>query len=697
MRALDRWRIVCAAVLCLTCLCVVGGVSERVVAQSANDSVNDTATETVQHERPESVGESGDLRRLQEWLGGRLGASLESSTIALSQGEYERARAVLGDDYDDRLAQYVDVAGETGDGEDATETYREVRDGQRDLATQVQQFERADERYQQARENGNTTAARRAARRIDRLGSRIEETGGNVTRGYATLANQTDADTSEEQAIVTNVTRDAGERRAEVRDATFVETAVTVIDATRTISFTDPLNVTGRVTTENGTALADRTLTVLVNGRARTTATDAEGQFTLSYRPRTLRLDASAVRLAYVPQNESVYLGSNASVSVDVEQVTPTLTVSDAADETSFGRPTGARVVVAVDGERVNGVPVVVDLGGYRLGRATTNRAGEARVESGLPANVPVGDRQLRASVPLRNRAIGPVNESASVRVTSTVTNLTVAGAQRGGNATVTGQLTTADGRPVTDQSVQITRSGTAVTTVSTGSNGSYAATVPLELDGKSAGDVVQVGVRFDGRGTNLESSRAATALAVGSGTGPSGGGTGLFGIADALPGSSWLVAAVVVLLLAGGGVLAWHRRASDDVETTEMPEPAASQTPAPSPEPVDDEPTPALERAETFLESGAPGAAVRAAYAGIREQYLTDGSSGTHWELVERAQSLADDERTAMEQVVRAYEVVAFSPSEVEAGDASAAITAAREVLDGDGVDVSRDDDSTN
>jgi len=36
---------------------------------------------------------------------------LESSTVALSEGEYERARAMLGDDYDERLDQYVDVAG----------------------------------------------------------------------------------------------------------------------------------------------------------------------------------------------------------------------------------------------------------------------------------------------------------------------------------------------------------------------------------------------------------------------------------------------------------------------------------------------------------------------------------------------------------------------------------------------------------
>jgi len=107
VRGLDRRAVVCA----LAILAALGGASGGAVAQAT-----ETPTEngTVQHERPEAAGESGDLQALQRWLDGRLSGQLESSTVALSEGEYERARAMLGDDYDERLDQYVDVAGETG-------------------------------------------------------------------------------------------------------------------------------------------------------------------------------------------------------------------------------------------------------------------------------------------------------------------------------------------------------------------------------------------------------------------------------------------------------------------------------------------------------------------------------------------------------------------------------------------------------
>jgi hypothetical protein len=641
----------------------------------------ETPTEngTVQHERPEAAGESGDLQALQRWLDGRLSGQLESSTVALSEGEYERARAMLGDDYDERLDQYVDVAGETGEGEDAGETYRDVRESQRDLATQAERFEQANERYDRARENGNETAARQAAREMNRVGDRIGRSGANTTRGYATLENQTGVDTDSERAVVTNLTADVRERQEAVRQATFVETELAVLEATRTISFTDPLELTGRLTAENGSAVANRDVIITVADRPRATTTDGEGRFTVTYRPRTLRTDATSVAVAYVPRNESAYLGSNASGPVDVQQVEPTLTVREHTEQTSFGEPAGAIVAVTVDGQPVDGIPVVADVAGQRVGRAATNDEGAVRVDGPLPATVPAGDQELRVAVPLRDRAIAAADEQVPTTVDETGTALNVTGERRGSEATVSGRLITDDGRPVDGQQVQLSRNGTVVTTVETGPNGSYAVTVPLAPESAAPSGRVQVAASFDGAETNLDAARATTTFDV-----------------DQAGGSStlrqeWLPGDVSLSVLVGVGVtgvglvllgvwLVRRRRSNPGEESDDAPAVSQSAT-----ETTDESPDgpPAIERAETFLERGAAGAAVRAAYAAVRERHAADGAPRTHAELVATTESLGEDEQRAFERVTSAYEREAFARGSVDERGARDALDAAGELVE--------------
>jgi len=674
VQALDRRAVVCA----LAILAALGGVSGGAVAQATDTP---TENETVQHERPEEAGESGDLQELQRWLDGRLSGQLGSSTVALSEGEYERARAMLGDDYDERLEQYVDVAGETGEGEDTGETYRDVRESQRDLATQAERFESASERYERARENGNETAARQAAREMNRLGDRIGRSGANTTRGYVTLENQTGVDTDPERAVVQNLTADVSDRRQAVRQATFVETELTVLEATRTISFTDPLELTGRLTAESGTAVANREVTIAVADRPHATTTDAEGRFTVSYRPRTLRANATSVEVAYVPRNESAYLGSNVSGPVDVQQVEPTITVREHTEETSFGEPAGAIVAVTVDGQPVNGVPVVADVAGQRVGRATTNDEGAVRVDGALPASVPAGDQELRVAVPLRDRAIAAADEQVTTTVDETGTALNVSGERQGSEATVSGRLVTDDGRPVEGQQVQLSRNGTVVTTVETGPNGRYAATVPLAPQDAAPSGRVQMAASFDGAGTNLDAARATTTFDVGQ-----AGSEGASGLLQGwFPGDGSLSVlvgvGVAVLGLVFLGVWLVRRRGSKPDEERDGA-PAVSQS---TTETTDESPdrAPAIERAETFLERGAAGAAVRAAYAAIRERYAPDEAPRTHAELVATTESLGEDERQAFERVTRAYEREAFARGSVDEHGARDALDAAGELVE--------------
>lgn len=64
-----------------------------------------------------------------------------------------------------------------------------------------------------------------------------------------------------------------------------------------------------------------------VGDRTIRSETNADGTFTATYRPTLLRADEQTVAVRYVPRNESIYLGSNGSVTVSVAQVTPDLPV----------------------------------------------------------------------------------------------------------------------------------------------------------------------------------------------------------------------------------------------------------------------------------------------------------------------------------------------------------------------------------
>jgi len=336
-------------------------------------------------------------------------------------------------------------------------------------------------------------------------------------------------------------------------------------------------------------------------------------------------------------------------------------------------------VAVTVDGQPVDGIPVVADVAGQRVGRATTNDEGAVRVDGPLPATVPAGDQELRVAVPLRDRAIAAADEQVPTTVDETGTALNVTGERRGSEATVSGRLITDDGRPVDGQQVQLSRNGTVVTTVETGPNGSYAVTVPLAPESAAPSGRVQVAASFDGAETNLDAARATTTFDV-----------------DQAGGSStlrqeWLPGDVSLSVLVGVGVtgvglvllgvwLVRRRRSNPGEESDDAPAVSQSAT-----ETTDESPDgpPAIERAETFLERGAAGAAVRAAYAAVRERHAADGAPRTHAELVATTESLGEDEQRAFERVTSAYEREAFARGSVDERGARDALDAAGELVE--------------
>ncbi|WP_415380192.1 hypothetical protein [Halosimplex sp. TS25] len=681
-----------------------GGLGVDAAAASLAAQENNS---TRQHDNPANVSAEGDLLGVREWLSNRMLERLSTGAIELDQGQYERARSVVGDEYDSRLAQFVDVIGETDSESDdgSDEPFRRAQRSQRNLTERVQSYEETYDDYQQAVAEGDETEAREHARQLQQLSSDVQRLNRTVVGQYETLENRTGTDLTPATRSIENVTENVTERQQRVDERLFTGTELAVSPDSATISYTDPLRATGRLTTEEGDPVADREIPLRIANRTYTAETDAEGRFQVVYRPRTIRTGQSTLVVEYDPENTSEYLASNDTVAVDVEQVMATLSVEGATDEAAFGDDVDATARLTIDDREVQGVPITLAAGEAQLGDTLTDDAGSATVRGRLPAGVPDGDRSLTLSAGGPNAAVTAEPVSQPVTVRSTATDLTVAAAQTTGDTTaVNGTLTTTDGLAVDAQPVEISVGDAVAETVRTGSNGSY----DLAVDGGQLAvpDEATVSVRadFGGNGTNLEGTNATTTVEYRNQSGASGRSESLGSIvSNRLPFEQVPPAAIagltaLVVLLAV--LLALRRRyAGRDggdpaaTDTADHPEPddgdeavatdpeaeaaatASEGEDAPADEGLDFAP------AESLLATGERAAAVRFAYQHLRGHVapaVGAADSDTHWEFFERcrADGMNGERLDAVRDLVEAYEAVEFGPNST-APDAERLITA--------------------
>ncbi|WP_459191551.1 hypothetical protein [Halosimplex sp. J119] len=648
---------------------------------------------TRQHDNPENVSGEGDLLGVREWLSNRMVERLSTGAVELDQGEYEQASSLVGDEYDSRLEQYVDVIGET-DGEsddDSDDSFRQAQRSQRNLTDRVRSYEETYDEYQEAVEEGDEAAAREHARQLQDLASDVQRLNRTVVGQYGTLANRTGTDMTPAVTSIENVTENVTERQEEVDERLFTGTQLEVSPESATISYTDPLRATGRLTTEEGQPVADRTVPFRIANRTYTAETDADGRFQITYRPRTIRTDRPALQIRYDPENTAEYLASNDTVAVDVEQVMGTLSVEQATDEAAFGDRVNATARLTVDERAVQGVTIYAAADDVQLGHAITDGSGTTTARGRLPANVSDGDRSLTLSAGGPNRAVtaDPVSESLTVR--STATDLTVDAAQTTGSTiAVNGTLATADGPATGGQPVEISVGDAVAETVTTGPNGSYS----LETDGSQLNvtgkETVSVSASFDGSETNLDGSSAtatveyrAQSVAAGNAGSIRSLLLGYLPINDlpsaALVGLGALVVLLAVLLVVrrrytgGSGVdqsamvTADPTGLDDSADPDPSPAADAAMVASNGGDPVVDDQLD-LAPAQSLLAAGDRAAAVRFAYQHFRGHVATDvgaAESDTHWEFFERcrADGMNGERLDAVRALVEAYEAVEFGP----------------------------------
>ncbi|ELZ08713.1 hypothetical protein C478_17546 [Natrinema thermotolerans DSM 11552] len=644
-----------------------GDMQQRVAVQQ-NDSAEER-NETPSHQNPDEYSEDGDLEGVERWLSNRLSSQLGESAIQLSEGEYELASEYVGDEYRDRLEQYVDVAGQT-DGESNEETFEETGEQQARLAEAVQEYRATKAEYDAARQDGNEERARELARELESLADEIESLGGSVREGYADIETETGTDLSEPDAAIENVTDEIESEQAVVRELEFEETVLSLTTERETISFRDPLVATGELRTLDGSPIANEEVRLDIGNHTERVTTDADGGFTLEYRPTDESLSTDELDIEYVPDTQSIYLGNETTVDVSIEQVEPTLVLEETPSEVAYGERHTVTGELIVDGQPVDSVPVWVSLGGQRLETASV-RNGVFGSSSPIPAAVEDGDRELSVRLPFEEQALAGTVTTTTVTVRETRSTIAIDETSASGQeVTVNGSFATVDGDGVRGESIRIRIDGSTVDTVTTAAGGSFGTTV--SAPSSSGGDVTVAAV-YTGDGSNLEATRAETTVAIDGST-------------SRIPTPALLALGFAAVIAAGVG-LWWIRRsdegASPDSSAGDQGTVAGERAPADrstgsATNPVE----PLLERAAEQLAAGRPDDAARTSYAAARRALASriDGQESlTHWEFYHTYRGADAAETDLLRAVTQGYERAVFDSDTVPETESAAILEKAR------------------
>ncbi|EMA58396.1 Ig-like domain repeat protein [Halorubrum lipolyticum] len=681
---------------------VIGGVAVATPTGSAPATSNETANATVPHQNPDEVDEAGDDRRVAGHLSARLGDRLTESAIALSDGEYESGREPLGEEYGDLLEKYGVVASDLDEDELARE-FNLTREQQRELAGSIEETDALVQEYQRAVENGNDERARELARELLETAAEVNETTTGLERQYAVLGDEAGVDLEEAEGAVEEIRRTAGEAAVAIEAREFTDSQLAVETNRTTVSTGEPVAVSGRLTTANGTAIDDGVIRVGYGDDTDTTRTNGDGTFEATYRPVSAPVNDSNLTVRYEPSDTDPYLPTSEVVSVRItDQADTAIAVSNATETVAFNETVrtaaSVRVPAAADG-RLDGIPLVLTASGNRIATAETDSEGQAVLAGQLPATVPAGERELRVAVDRDDLAVAASTASVPVAVQSTPTDLSADAALNATNQSVvaSGRLTTADGTGISGRSVRVAVGGTDLGRAVTDGSGRYQATFTLP-EAIERGDEPTLTATFSGTGTNLEESSDSQSLSLPaerSGSSPGSADEPVIELTDGvLIGivSFALVALLVVafrkrLLARFGPIGPWTG------EPTEAGAAAASGSGSRSGAGAGKTDAHAgatagpslLERVRTALSAGGLNRAVQLAYAGVRA-WLSSGSgpsTDTHREFYERRKRDDDIDTTRLKQITEAYEAAAFAPNDVSAETADEAVAATDELVD--------------
>ena len=587
---------------------------------------------TAAHENPDEISERGDLGRVGNWLSDRMRGQFAQSGIELSQSEYELAREYVGEEYDGYLDQYVDVAGETDSESDntAAEAFETAEESQTDLIDRAEEFEEAESAYEEARESGSVSEARRQARRMANLSSQVSQDRDEIVGANSRLEDTLNIP----DPLGTDPINETAERIENTSQtalyATFENTTVKVVSADPVTSPVDSLEIAGQIGNESGVLLTNQTVTVEVGGESSEVQINESGVFEVWYTPVDREPGKQEINVSYVPDPETPYLGSDTAVNVTVQSVNASITLSSSASNGSFGDSISVTGRVSASNTSIEGVTVSGSLGVEGFS-GETNATGQFHSTVPVPQDIAAGEASIAVGVDAAEPLVQSDTVRTSVQIRPLTTTLSMGEGRTDSTQLVRGELLTERGDPVPGQSVVLEFGDAETRTVQTNASGWYTAQIPAAY--ADSNETIGVTASYQSGDSHLQASNASMAVAliggdggdVGSGDGGDvGSGDGGAGVLDSFI-EDWVSMSslgIVLVLLGISGVYVYLRRSGS------LDQAFRSGTASDSPDPPDITPTltPSSQAEEAAQGVDIEGAAnkrdaIHQSYASLRER----------------------------------------------------------------------------
>ena len=649
---------------------IIGIPQEPLQAESTpSNDTEPSADLPPPHRNPSKIEQSGDLGQLESILGESLNGKLDDSLERLDAEDYERARELLGEEYDTDLDRYVDIAEETDSTTEATQ-YETTQSRQKEYVDAIEQYEQSQSAYEQAQTAGNDQRARELAREVVTAATEVNATGEQLSNTYQAYEEATGINTSERRQQIETRQTAAQQTRQQITATELRETTLSVATNRSTVSFTDSVTVRGDVQTSSGAPITSQQIQLLINGQSYTTELDTDGSFQQQFQPEGVWQSGSPT-IRYVPDPESLYLGSQTRLPVTIESTPTNIAVNPingSVDYDSSLRVRG-RLTTADTDEPVPTAPVVLRVGGQQIETVQTTSEGQFQFQTLIPPGVPAGTVSTRVELGSSSLALNPSQAETPVQINPTNTSLTVdATASSPTEIQVRGQLQSEGGRGVSSMPVSIQISDTDVTTFQTGDSGRFETTVtPPETVGSR--ESVVVTAQFSGADSNLQAATATTTLALpqanGSAAvgGTTGGDSGLGGFPRDSIGILLLLGIALVAAVTGWWL--WQRRPVQAVPADTAPTESGTES---APESSDrlSETDRLLEAANEALTNQESESAVQFAYIAVRRYFSTSveaNEAATHWEWYQACTTAGVDQLSEIQSLIEDFEQVTFAP----------------------------------
>ncbi|MFB6282969.1 MAG: HEPN domain-containing protein [Halobacteria archaeon] len=691
--------------------------SVTVTANSPSDGINPTRDSPLKHgqvtdpppfHRPPDRKRPGKVESLVSWLSNRMDERLEKSAIGINRSRYEKAKDLLGDDYDSYLGKIVEVEDGTNK---VINTFKSSSEGQKKLTDEVEKHRKKLDEYREARNQGNEDRAERLSRDIRKLNRSISRTSNEVINDLEFLGNETDFNMTRAVKSIQNV---RNETSYTTRDATrdvisekLVETNISVFESGRTGSYFDPFEIKAAVNGENGSRVESGELRLDTGVRTfnRSLRNMSGRSVRFDVKPTVERSGERNWSLQYVPSNTTMFGYSKRTVEVYVVETEANLTIDRyPEEELRYGDILKVAGDFSYGGKTITDFPVKLEVSDQYIDGGFAGESGY-NLNGSLPAGVPLGDRTLTVSPRYEDRAVTAESMSRSVEIHETPTILTMELNQTGDSVTVAGGLLAVVGlnlsyRTVPGARVKFLVNGTTVNKVSTDGNGGYVARLregeAFEVTSEgyvdpydNVSESLNVTAVFSGKGNlmgdsitrNLSYSKSET-----------GSGAGIIkSIVSAVTESRTLYILMGLFILVAISLFIYLRK-EEYFEDDESPElyPEASEPVSGSVGDVVGEDRADEERlneAITAIREGNQKEAVelshRAVNRKLRSLYPVDSPS-THREIYTEIEKLDKEGmvKSEFETLTEYYEKSEYSPEKISKGDAEEALNLAEEIV---------------